>query len=343
MGGSALSDFETPEARIVAALPARLRALREARMSRRQLSALTGIEVTLLRRIESTQTPSLEQVLSIARALGIAPWELFGPRRYGFPGKRVRRGAEHTTESEWSVPATAAASPRPVRQVIPVGKQDAGVRHDGVEWILVQTGAVEVSLHSVGLTDEPVVLTEGDELDFDASVEHVVVNVGTEPAVLYRLFDASGLAAHTSAVRWDDSDMVADDETREWRQAAALRVSSVGFHEIRLGWLAKFVVPNEVQVEVVDIGQRAKIVSTRRDEQVAIQVDFLANKRSIENNGATGSPLYEFTDDLADAMQADYSPNAPGDAKRVEAERDSAEWFELSTTRWLLDNDTTQE
>ena len=111
----------------LAGVPARLRALRhEHGTTLAQVSARTGISVSTLSRLESGgRKPTLEQLLPLARAYGVALDDLVGPPPTADP--RVRRRAVHRGDLT-VVPLTAQpGAPRAYK--LTFAPRAAGVPH----------------------------------------------------------------------------------------------------------------------------------------------------------------------------------------------------------------------
>ncbi|PZF61595.1 hypothetical protein DEI81_11240 [Curtobacterium sp. MCBD17_013] len=175
----------------VNALPSMLRDRREGRMTRTELAARTGIEVSALRRIEAGQPPSVEQLLLICDVLGVAPWDLLGPLRTGDPASRTVE--VRSNGNIWRSVTPEVTLPNPVEQTIKAGTRDATAQHDGTEWIyLVEGHLVEVNF---GRNREPRLLRPHEAIDFDASIPHWLF-AGLDDAVVLRRLTRSGLDAH---------------------------------------------------------------------------------------------------------------------------------------------------
>jgi transcriptional regulator with XRE-family HTH domain len=176
---------------IVAGLPAALRALRGSRIARARVARYTGIEEATLLRIESTQQPTVEQLLLLCDAFDVSPAVLLR-------GSRPERIVDVATEltdyrgSAWQVTDPDLAHD-PVVQTIPPGVRETPERHDGTEWVLVVSGRIGLRL---GDDPVPVELAPLSPVRFSASDIHDLSNLGDDDAVIVRRMSANGLRRH---------------------------------------------------------------------------------------------------------------------------------------------------
>jgi transcriptional regulator with XRE-family HTH domain len=175
---------------VAAGVPAALRAMRGRRVTRARLARYTDIDEATLLRIESTQQPTLEQLLLVCDAFETTPWAMLG-------GLRSRLPDAEPTEivaagSRWLVTEPEIGQD-PVVQTLAPGRRETAKRHDGTEWLLPVSGAVGLRL---GESPDPVALDLLRPLRFDATDVHGLVNLGDEPAVVVRRFSPTGLRRH---------------------------------------------------------------------------------------------------------------------------------------------------
>ncbi|MGY2128253.1 helix-turn-helix domain-containing protein [Blastococcus sp. SYSU DS0617] len=175
----------------------RLRALRSDRgQTLTEVAETTGISVSTLSRLESGgRRPSLELLLPLARAYGVALDELVDtpapadPRVHGRPIQR---------EGMTMVPLTRqGGGPQAHKMELPprwqVGNTEQKV-HDGYEWLYVLSGRLRLLL---GARD--FVLGPGEVVEFDTRVPHAFSNPFPEPAEALILFGPQGERMHVRA------------------------------------------------------------------------------------------------------------------------------------------------
>ncbi|MDK8172407.1 helix-turn-helix transcriptional regulator [Curtobacterium citreum] len=183
----------------VEGLPAALRKLRGARVSRARVARYTGIDESTLLRIESTQQPTVEQLLLLCDAFETCPSLLLD-------GLQTERPSDLTTEvvdshgSTWTV-SDPDIGHDPVVQTLPAGVRETPARHDGTEWLLVVKGRVGLRL---GNDPEPVELRTLTPVRFTASDIHDLTNLGKEDAIIVRRMSAFGLWRHAEIDTADD-------------------------------------------------------------------------------------------------------------------------------------------
>ena len=175
----------------------RLRALRSERgATLTEIADDTGISVSTLSRLESGgRRPTLELLLPLARAYGVALDELVDvpapadPRVHGHP---IRR------DGMTLVPLTRQAGGlQAYKQLFPprwqVGNTEQKV-HDGYEWLYVLSGRIRLLL---GARD--FVLGPGEVVEFDTRVPHAFSNPFAEPAETLILVGPQGERMHVRA------------------------------------------------------------------------------------------------------------------------------------------------
>jgi len=175
----------------------RLRGLRQDRgATLAELSATTGISVSTLSRLESGgRRPTLELLLPLARAHGVALDDLVGspdpadPRVTGRPVER---------DGMTLVPLTRQAGGlQAYKMELPPRWRVAGTEqkaHEGYEWLYVLSGRMRLLL---GARD--FVLGAGEVVEFDTRVPHAFSNPFPEPAEALGLFGPQGERMHVRA------------------------------------------------------------------------------------------------------------------------------------------------
>ena len=162
----------------------RIRALRTERgLSVRQFAAEVGVSPATISQVErDISDPSLETLRQIARALGVALFDLFAENSRRTVA--VSRASEnvHVTSGSGAYYRRASPIHGPLEVLdghLPPGAATAPERwsHPADECVVVVTGHLTVE---VG--DERVELAEDDACSFDSNVPHRYVNEGSEPA-----------------------------------------------------------------------------------------------------------------------------------------------------------------
>ncbi|NEA53666.1 helix-turn-helix transcriptional regulator [Streptomyces sp. SID13666] len=191
-----MADDDIPG--VLTAVGPRLRALRHDRgTTLAQLSEMTGISLSTLSRLESgKRKPTLELLLPLAKAHGVALDELVGAPDTGDPRIRPRPFTRH---GQTFVPLTRhLGGLHAYKQILPVGT-GADVRpgqgtHEGYEWLYVLSGKLRLALG-----DHDLVLTAGEAAEFDTRTPHGFANAGTYPVEFLSLFGAQGERMHVRA------------------------------------------------------------------------------------------------------------------------------------------------
>lgn len=176
----------------------RLRALRTERgVTLAVLAATTGISVSTLSRLESGQRrPTLELLLPLARAHGVALDELVDAPETGDPRVRMKPITRH---GRTFVPLTRRpGGVQSFKVVVPPHDPPPPYRpqvHEGYEWIYVLSGRLYLLLGSRELDLGP-----GEVVEFDTRVPHVVANRTDRPVEFLGLFGPQGERMHVRAV-----------------------------------------------------------------------------------------------------------------------------------------------
>ena len=179
---------------VLAGVGPRLRTLRRDRgATLAELAEQTGLTASTLSRLENGKVrPTLEQLLPLARAHGVALDELVDAPPTGDPRVHLRPVRRH---GRIFIPLTRRAGGIQAYKVIfppekpPVGR--ALRTHEGYEWFYVMNGTVRLILGDQDLTLGP-----GEAAEFDTREPHWLGNPGTEPAEVVALFGVQGERAH---------------------------------------------------------------------------------------------------------------------------------------------------
>lgn len=182
---------------VLDAVGPRLRALRHEReMTLSELSVGTGISVSTLSRLESGgRRPTLELLLLVARAYGIALDELVEPAAPADPRVRerpVRRGGMTM------VPLSRRPGGVQAYQItIPAGRarRVPDLRtHEGYEWLYVLDGRLRLALGEHDLVLEP-----GEVAEFDTRLPHWFGAAGPGRVEFLSIFGKEGERMHVRA------------------------------------------------------------------------------------------------------------------------------------------------
>ncbi len=180
---------------VLAAVGPRLRALRQQRgTTLAGLSEVTGISVSTLSRLESGgRKPTLELLLSLARAYQVPLDELTGIPPPGDPRIRARPVRRN---GRILIPLTRRPGGiRAYKMLIPPGEPDAELQtHEGYEWMYVLSGRLRLRLGQHDLILEP-----GEAAEFDTRTPHWFGCPGPEPAEVLTLFGPQGERLHLRA------------------------------------------------------------------------------------------------------------------------------------------------
>jgi transcriptional regulator with XRE-family HTH domain len=183
--------------RTLASVGSRLRELRQRReITLADLARTTGISVSTLSRLESgDRRPTLELLLPLARAHGVALDELVDAPPTGDPRVHLRpvrhRGMTMLllTRRSGGIQAykLVIAPERGPRDPEPQ-------RHEGYEWLYVLNGRLRLVLG-----EHDLVLTPGEAAEFDTRTPHWFGTADDEPVELLSLFGRQGERAHLRA------------------------------------------------------------------------------------------------------------------------------------------------
>ena len=167
----------------------------------------TGVARSTLSKIENgNMSPTYDLLYKIAVGMNLDLVELFDTRRQNAPfGRRsvtrAREGKFHKTPTyvhELLATDLAHKKVLPFKTTIKARDIDEfgqWIRHEGEEFMLVLSGAVEVHTEFYS----PVRLAEGDSIYFDSKMGHAVVSVGPRDAEV--IWVCTGLPGQSSAMR----------------------------------------------------------------------------------------------------------------------------------------------
>ena len=159
-----------------------------------EVSAATGISVSTLSRLESGhRRPTLELLLLLARAYGVALDDLVGAPPTGDPRVHLR---PVTRGGMTMVPLTRRAGGlQAYKLVIPNRGDEPDPRtHEGYEWLYVLNGRLRLVLG-----DRETVLGAGEAAEFDTGVPHWFASADRTPVEVLSIFGPQGERAHLSA------------------------------------------------------------------------------------------------------------------------------------------------
>ncbi|WP_024806515.1 helix-turn-helix domain-containing protein [Nocardia sp. BMG51109] len=175
----------------------RLRALRRQRETTlADLSAVTGISVSTLSRLESgARRPTLEQLLPLARAHGVTLDDLVDAPPTGDPRIHMRPVTHHGMTT---VPLTRRPGGiQAYKIVLPPRAHERDPQqqtHEGYDWVYVLNGRLRLKLG-----EHDLVLAPGEAAEFDTRVPHWFGAAGDEPVEILSLFGKQGERAHLRA------------------------------------------------------------------------------------------------------------------------------------------------
>jgi transcriptional regulator with XRE-family HTH domain len=186
---------------VLRAVGPRLRALRRQRgTTLPQLSALTGISVSTLSRLESGQRrPSLEHLLPLSRVHQVPLDELVNapatddPRVHSRPITRAGMTFYPLTRRPGGLQAYKQIIP-PRWPGLEPGRDPEQQVHEGYEWLYVLSGRLRLLLG-----EHDVELVAGEVAEFDTHVPHALTNPGDVPVELLSLFGPQGERLHVRA------------------------------------------------------------------------------------------------------------------------------------------------
>jgi transcriptional regulator with XRE-family HTH domain len=179
------------------AVAPRLRALRRNSGTKLvELSAVTGIPVSTLSRLESGQRrPNLEQILALAAAYRVTTDELIGGPPTGDPRVNMR---PITRDGKILIPLTRRPGGIQAYKLILPGVERPVMpelnSHEGYEWLYVLNGRLRLVLASQDL-----VLLPGEAAEFDTQVPHWFGAADPGPTEMLALLGLQGERAHMRA------------------------------------------------------------------------------------------------------------------------------------------------
>ena len=173
--------------------------LRQLRLERdatlADLAEETGISVSTLSRLESgRRRPTLELLLPLARAHGVALDDLVDAPETGDPRVRLRPVVRH---GRTFLPLTRRPGGlQAFKLVLPVelGTRPEQQTHEGYEWLYVLSGRLRLVLGG-----RDFLLLPGEVAEFDTRTPHWIGNPGPEPAEALALFGPQGERMHVRA------------------------------------------------------------------------------------------------------------------------------------------------
>ncbi len=173
-------------------------------MTLKELSAATGISVSVLSRVESgKRRPTLELLVPLARAHRVALDQLIATPATGDP--RVHLAPRRRRGGSALVPLTQYPGRLQVfKQVIPP-KPRRLVTHAGYEWLFVLAGELLLVLGERELALRP-----GDVAEFDTAEPHWFGPSDDRPVEILHIFgphgDKARVRAHPAALRAERND-----------------------------------------------------------------------------------------------------------------------------------------
>lgn len=176
----------------------RLRALRTgANTTLQELSALTGISVSTLSRLESGhRRPTLEQLLPLARAHGVPLDDLVGAPATGDPRIHIKP-IKHHGMTILPLSRGSGGGLQAFKNVLPAGT-DRSVpdlrTHEGYEWIYVLKGRLRLCLG-----EHDIVMPVGEAAEFDTRTPHWFGRADAQAVEFLSLFGPQGERMHVRA------------------------------------------------------------------------------------------------------------------------------------------------
>jgi transcriptional regulator with XRE-family HTH domain len=170
-----------------------------------EASAATGISVSTLSRLEAGhRRPTLELLLPLARAYGVALDDLVGGPPTGDPRVHLR---PVTREGMTLVPLTRRPGGLQAYKLV-ISRRDPVPEprtHEGYEWLYVLSGRLRLVLG-----EREVVLVPGEAAEFDTLVPHWFGSADDTPVEVLSLFGRQGERAHlrartTRPAAWEDA------------------------------------------------------------------------------------------------------------------------------------------
>ncbi|WP_322767465.1 XRE family transcriptional regulator [Frankia sp. Cr1] len=180
---------------VLAAVGPRLRAIRKQRETTLvEVATATGISVSTLSRLEAgRRRPTLEHLLPLAQTYGVQIDELIGAPPTGDRRIHLRPVLRNGMTF---IPLTRRAGGLQAHKVIiPAGRRTAEQKvHEGYERMYVLHGRLRLLLG-----DQDLVLTEGEEAEFDCRVPHWFDSADPTPVEVLVLFGHQGERPHLRA------------------------------------------------------------------------------------------------------------------------------------------------
>lgn len=179
---------------VLDAVGPRLRALRSTRgATLAQVSGETGISESTLSRLEGGgRKPTLELLLPLAKAYGVALDELVGAPETGDP--RIRFKPVHRGGRTYVPLTRRPGGVQAFKMIVPAAAEPEPQVHEGYEWLYVLEGRLRLVLG-----DRDMVLTPGEAAEFDTRVPHWFGSADPRPVELLVLFGKQGERAHLKA------------------------------------------------------------------------------------------------------------------------------------------------
>jgi quercetin dioxygenase-like cupin family protein/DNA-binding XRE family transcriptional regulator len=179
-------------ANVLEAVGPRLRALRRRRETTlTAVAEATGISVSTLSRLESGQRrPTLELLLALAGAYGVALDDLVGAPETGDPRVHMRPITRH---DETMIPLTRRPGGVQAYKLIISGRKTSPAPrvHEGYEWLYVLDGELRLILG-----DQDFMLKPGEAAEFDTRRPHWFGSANGRSVELLTLFGPQGERAH---------------------------------------------------------------------------------------------------------------------------------------------------
>ncbi|MFD1936266.1 MULTISPECIES: helix-turn-helix domain-containing protein [Nonomuraea] len=177
---------------VIEQIAPRLRRAREKKgISLADLARATGISTSTLSRLESAQRkPSLELLLPITAALGIALDEIVAAPRILDPRVPQRPTGK---DGRVLIPLSRhQGEPRAYKMTIPAHDEQPHLRtHAGYEWLYVLRGRLRVKLG-----DHDFIMGAGEAAEFDCQIPHWFGAAGRGSVEVLSLFGKQGERIH---------------------------------------------------------------------------------------------------------------------------------------------------
>jgi transcriptional regulator with XRE-family HTH domain len=177
---------------VLEAVGPRLRALRRQRETTlTAVAAATGISVSTLSRLEGGQRrPTLELLLPLAAAYGVALDDLVGAPPTGDPRVHMRPITGH---GETMIPLTRRPGGVQAYKMIISGRKNSPSPrvHEGYEWLYVMDGELRLILG-----DQDFILKPGEAAEFDTRRPHWFGSANGRAVEVLSLFGPQGERAH---------------------------------------------------------------------------------------------------------------------------------------------------